>query len=123
MSPAGRRLVPLLVALQLAGGTGACAANPERQPAVRAIRGVVRVAGNEPFTHTVVTTSEDGKDGPVRTDFLVSGPLAESLRAGYQGKTVILEGSEIPCRTPMFRRCFLPTRILDADGDVRPAPR
>ena len=47
-----------------------------------------------------------------RVDYLIEGPLAAELRAGYQGRTVTLEGAEVRPSRPWFRHAFATTRIL-----------
>lgn len=102
-----------ILALLLAAGPGACAAGPERKDGLRTIRGVVRVVGNEPFTHVVVTSPGDGAGDAGRVDYLIAGPLAGELRGRHQGRTITLEGTDCPPRSPLFRNCFAPTRILE----------
>ncbi len=116
MTHPGFRALLLAVGLQLALGSGACAAGTNRQPELRTIRGVVRVVGNEPFPQVVVSSPSDAPRVPGRVDYLIQGPLADELRARYQGRTVTLEGRDAPPSWPGFRHGFAPTRILAVDG-------
>ena len=76
------------------------------------ITGTIRVVGNEPFTH-VVLTAGDGTDRTIRNrDYLLIGPLAEELRRHYQGQVVALEGMTCASPAPEFTQCFKPTRIV-----------
>ena len=106
----------LLLALQVAGGSEACAGAPHRASDIRTIRGVVRVVGNEPFTHVVVTSPSDAPGVAGRIDYLIEGALAAELRARWQGRTVTLEGRDAAPSRPRFRYGFAPTRILGDDG-------
>lgn len=112
MRPPGFRALLLALGLQFAVGSGACAAGPHRGPDLRTIRGVVRVVGNEPFTQVVVSSPGDAAGVADRVDYQIEGPLAAELRAGYQGRTVVLEGTEVRPSRPGFRHGFAPTRIL-----------
>lgn len=114
MRTAGFRALLLLLGLPLALGSGACAGGPDRASHLRTIQGVVRVVGNEPFTRVVVTSLGDAAGDTGRVDYLIEGPLAEELRAGYQGRTVALEGRDASPSRPGFRYGFAPTRILGA---------
>ncbi len=114
-SPALRALL-LLVGLRLALASGACAAGPDRTPGARTIRGVVRVVGNEPFSHVVVSSPSDAAGVAGRIDYLIEGPLAAELRARCQGRPVTLEGREVRPSAPRFRHGFAPARILEVDG-------
>ena len=112
MRRAGFRALLLALGLQLAVGSGACAAGPDRGPELRTIRGVVRVVGNEPFSEVVVSSPSDATGIAGRVDYEIVGPLAAELRAGDQGRTVTLEGAEVRPSRPWFRHAFAPTRIL-----------
>ena len=117
MRNAGFRTLLLLLGLHLALGSGACAAGPDRTAKFRTIRGVVRVVGNEPFTHVVVTSPGDDAGGTGRIDYQIVGPLAAELRSGYQGRAITLEGRDAPPSWPGFRYGFEPTRILGPRGN------
>jgi hypothetical protein len=52
------------------------------------ITGTIRVIGNEPFTHLVITT-DGGKD------YLIKGELEKELR-GLQYQRVEINGEELP---------------------------
>lgn len=116
MKFAGFRALLVLVGIHLAVGSGACAAGPDRRPDLRAIQGVVRIVGNEPFTHVVVTSAGDAAGDTGRIDYEIAGPLAAELRARYQGRVVTLEGRDAPPSRPWFRYGFAPTRILGSEG-------
>lgn len=116
MKKAGIQALLLALGLQFAVGSGACAAGPDRRANVRTVHGVVRVVGNEPFTQVVVTSPNDTAGVAGRIDYLIEGPLVAELRARYQGRTIALEGTECRARSPMFRNCFAPTRILGPEG-------
>lgn len=113
--PGLRSVVPA-VALLLSAGPGGCAAGPGRPPEAVTIRGVVRVVGNEPFTHVVVTVPDERTEAAARVDYRIVGPLAEELRARWQGKTVTLEGTFVPPGSPRFRHGFAPSRIVGPRG-------
>jgi hypothetical protein len=66
--------------------------------------GTIRVVGNEPRIHVVLTT-EDAQDT------LVTGALTEELRRHHEGEVVALEGSSCTSPFPQFSRCFRATRI------------
>ncbi len=115
MKRAVLRGLVLLVGLHLGAGSGACAAGPDRKPAVRTLSGVVRVVGNEPFSHVVVSSPSDAAGVAGRTDYLIEGPLAAELRARYQGRSVVLEGTEVRPSRPRFRHAFAPSRIVGVE--------
>ncbi len=115
MKPAVVRALLLLVGLHVALAWGACAAGPDRRPELRTIRGVVRVVGNEPFPQVVVSSPSDAAGAADRVDYLIEGPLAAELRAGYQGRTVVLEGTEVRPSRPRFRHAFAPSRIVGVE--------
>jgi hypothetical protein len=75
------------------------------------ISGTVRVVGNEPLTHVVVTVAEK-TDGEV--DYLITGPLGKKLKGGFQGKKVTLEGEFCASPLPQFRKCFRPYGIVQS---------
>ncbi len=115
MKPAVLRAVLLLVGLHVALAWGACAAGPDRKPDSRSIRGVVRIVGNEPFTQVVVSSPSDAAGVTGRIDYLIEGPLAKELRACCQGRTVVLEGTEVRPSRPRFRHGFAPSRIVGVE--------
>ena len=116
MNKTGLQALLFVLGLQLIAGPGACAAGRDLGADPRRIRGVVRVVGNEPFTHVVVSSPSDAAGVADRIDFLIEGPLAAELRARYQGRTIALEGTDCRERSPLFRNCFAPTRILEPGG-------
>jgi hypothetical protein len=70
--------------------------------------GTVTVVGNEPFTHVVLTIPGSAPPRQV----LVLGPFEKTLRDGYQGRTVTLEGGDCRPARPGFSDCITPTRII-----------
>lgn len=72
------------------------------------VTGTVSVVGNEPFTQVVVTLPGSAPPRQV----LVLGPIEKTLRHGYQGKTVTLEGGDCRPARPGFSDCIVPTRII-----------
>lgn len=74
----------------------------------RKVTGTVSVVGNEPFTQVVVTLPGSAPPRQV----LVLGPIEKTLRDGYQGKTVTLEGSDCRPARPGFSDCIVPNRII-----------
>ena len=76
------------------------------------ITGTIRVVGNEPFTHVVLTPGDHADNAERNRDCLIIGPLAEELRRHYQGQVVALEGMTCASPAPEFTQCFKPTRIV-----------
>ena len=72
------------------------------------VTGTVSVVGSEPFTEVVLTIPGNAPPRQV----LVLGPVGKTLRDGYQGKTVTLEGSGCRPPRPGFSDCITPTRII-----------
>ena len=81
------------------------------------LQGVIRVVGNEPFTHVVLTVADDAsvKTG-TPTDYMLLGPLAKDLRMHYQMKKVTLKGTICESRTPGFSKCLEPSSIEESEG-------
>ncbi|OGW45842.1 MAG: hypothetical protein A2078_10710 [Nitrospirae bacterium GWC2_57_9] len=77
---------------------------------VLTMTGTIRVVGNEPFTHLVLT-EDDGKDT------VLTGPLAEELRRHHQGGIVALEGTACTSPSPRFSRCLKPSRLTIVNGE------
>ena len=100
-------LVLLLIALP---SLPSCAAGVRNRDAVT-LTGTVRVVGNEPFAHVVLTVPDAAeKSGAV--DHLLTGPLLEELQRHHQGERVALEG--VPCTVPArqtLTHCFRPSKI------------
>lgn len=86
---------------------------------MKVITGTVRVVGNEPFTHVVLTLGENPDTATKDQEYLIVGPLEKELRSRYQWKRLTLEGSLCSSPTPEFSQCFNPSRILDKDGGPR----
>lgn len=80
-----------------------------RKPLPATLSGTVRVVGNEPYSHLVLTTAD--REGR-QADYLLVGPLQERLRTKYQGQRVTLEGEPCASPSPRFAHCFTPTRIV-----------
>jgi hypothetical protein len=78
----------------------------------RTITGTIRVIGNEPFTHLVLTEGYESGDTAKTQDYLITGDLEKELRQKYQLRKVTLEGSICKSPTPEFTHCFQPTKIL-----------
>jgi hypothetical protein len=76
------------------------------------ITGTIRVVGNEPFTHVVLTETDVSEKTSRARDYLIIGPLAEELRKRYQGHVVTLEGTICASPSPQFIKCFQPARIV-----------
>jgi len=81
------------------------------------LQGVIRVAGNEPFTHVVLTVADEtsGKAGGA-ADYEIIGPLARELRLHYQMRKVTLKGMSCTSRTPGFKNCLEPSGIVESEG-------
>jgi len=77
------------------------------------ITGTIRVVGNEPFTHVVLTPGDHADNAERNRDCLIIGPLAEELRRHHQGHIVVLEGMTCASPAPEFTQCFNPTRIVN----------
>jgi hypothetical protein len=76
------------------------------------IAGTVRVVGNEPLTHVVITAEEE--KGGRGVDYLIIGSLEKELRSRYQGKKVTLQGEMCSPPLPQFRKCFRPSKIVQS---------
>ena len=81
------------------------------------LQGVIRVVGNEPFTHVVLTVADDasGKSGSA-ADYEIIGPLVKDLRLHYQMRKVTLNGVSCKPRTPGFKNCLEPSGIVETEG-------
>jgi hypothetical protein len=76
------------------------------------ITGTVRVVGNEPLTHLVVTVDEE--KGGKSVDYVIIGALEKELRNRYQGNKVTLHGEMCTSPLPQFRKCFRPSMIVQS---------
>jgi hypothetical protein len=101
----------LLVCLLVLGQS--CAAGIRNGKDVT-LTGTIRVVGNEPFTHVVLTVS-GGENAPA-LDYVMTGPLTEELRRHHQGEVISLDGS-ICTPPPRFTRCFRPSQITIIDPE------
>jgi hypothetical protein len=101
----------LFTALILFGlASQGCAMNQNKAEEVVTIQGVVRVVGNEPFTHVVITVKDDAAGKSV--DWLITGPFAKDIRQRFQMRTIAVEGTV--CKPlPDFSKCLQPSRIFD----------
>jgi hypothetical protein len=101
----------VVMVLTIVLATQSCTAIAKNSEPVT-MTGTIRVIGNEPLTHLVLT-ARDNTDRAVKNgDYLIIGPLSEELRNRYQGKAVTLEGTICTSPSPEFTRCFKPTRIV-----------
>ena len=67
---------------------GVSAVASKRDSEMISLRGTIRLVGNEPFTHLVITT-DDGKD------YLIKGRFEQELR-GLQYQRVEIKGEKLP---------------------------
>jgi len=84
-------LVPFYALMCLTVLLSSCMVNAvdsEEGHGMLAVTGKIRLVGNEPFTHLVITT-DGGKD------YLIQGDLEKELRA-FQYQTVIVTGEKLP---------------------------
>jgi len=81
----------------------------------KALTGPIRVVGNEPFTHVVLTVGKNADQAIGDYDYLIVGPLGEQLRKQYQGKKLTVHGTFCTSPDPGFRKCFNPSEIVDGD--------
>ncbi len=95
--------------------TQGCAADG-RQAGTVILTGTIRVVGNEPFTHLVLTLGEDPEKATRDQDFQLVGSLAEELRSRFQRKKVTLEGTSCTPTAAGFTKCLNPVKIIDVAG-------
>ena len=102
--------------LLVGSATQGCAMNQKQSEDVLTVQGTIRVVGNEPFTHVVISAPDDaaGKSGAV-LNWLITGPLAGELRTNYQFKSIILEGTACTSSSPEFKKCLNALKIIRAD--------
>jgi hypothetical protein len=110
---------PLVLFLILCFAAQGCAMGMTDNAKGATITGTLRVVGNEPLTHLVVTVEEE-RDGR-GIDYLIVGPLEKELRDRYQGKKVTLQGKTCSSPLPQFKKCFRPWKIMQ--GRQHPGPR
>jgi hypothetical protein len=72
------------------------AVNANEEDEMITLTGKLRLVGNEPFTHLVIST-DDGRD------YLIEGPLEEQLRA-LQYQMVTAKGKNLPPKGPFTYR-------------------
>ena len=115
MRRCGLCLVITILALSFA--TQGSAMGLKRTDNAVTLQGVIRVAGNEPFTHVVLTVADEasGKAG-AGADYEIIGPLAKELRLHYQMRKVTLKGMKCTSRTPRFKNCLEPSGIVESEG-------
>ena len=82
----------------------------------KVLTGTIRIVGNEPFTHVVLTVGENADRASGDRDYLIVGPLGEQLRKKCQGKKLTLHGTLCPSPDPGFKKCFNPSRVDDGDA-------
>ena len=56
-------------------------------PETKVLTGTIRIVGNEPFTHVVLTVGESADQAIGGRDYLIVGPLGEQLRKKHRGKS------------------------------------
>lgn len=79
------------------------------------LEGTVRVVGSEPFTRLVLTVRQKaGQSAAAATveNYLLDGPLTETLRKNYQMRKVTLAGVACVSTVPDYKNCFKPTAII-----------
>jgi hypothetical protein len=81
----------------------------------KVLTGTIRVVGNEPFTHVVLTVGKNADQAIGDRDYLIVGPLGEQLRKQYQGKKLTVRGTYCTPPDPGFKKCFNPSVIFDGD--------
>ncbi|MRR05648.1 MAG: hypothetical protein EG828_01690 [Deltaproteobacteria bacterium] len=82
----------------------------------KVLTGTIRIVGNEPFTHVVLTVGESADQAVGGRDYLIVGPLGEQLRKKHQGKKLTVHGTFCTSTVPNFTKCFNPSRIVDGEG-------
>ena len=108
---AGKVIVAIILLFAVEG----CAMNMQK-PETKVLTGTIRIVGNEPFTHVVLTVGENADRASGDRDYLIVGPLGEQLRKKYQGKKLTLHGTLCPSPAPGFKKCFNPSRVVDGDA-------
>jgi hypothetical protein len=83
-----RRIILLLLLILLLSACAVSNMDSKGNKEMITITGTIRLIGNEPFTHLIITT-DDGKD------YLIKGRLEKELR-GLQYQKVEIKGEELP---------------------------
>ncbi|MDD2338384.1 MAG: hypothetical protein PHD01_17650 [Geobacteraceae bacterium] len=87
-----------------------------QNPDTQVLTGTIRVVGNEPFSKVVLTLGVNPDISTIDQQYLIVGPLRDSLRRSYQGKKLTLEGELCTSPDPAFKNCFNPAKVVDAVG-------
>jgi hypothetical protein len=85
-------------------------------PGSATITGTVRLVGNEPFAHLVLTPGDNPDKTPREQEYLLVGPLTDKLKKQYQSRKITLEGSMCTSPSPEFSKCFRPSGIKENSG-------
>lgn len=87
-----------------------------QKPETKILTGTIRVVGSEPFTKVVLALGPNPDVTPIDREYLLIGPLSETLRRNYQGKKLRVEGANCTSPDPVYKNCFNPARIIDEIG-------
>ena len=85
-------------------------------PETKVLTGTIRIVGNEPFTHVVLTVGESADQAIGGRDYLIVGPLGDQLRKKHQGKKLTVHGTFCTSPVPGFTKCFNPSKIVAGEG-------
>ena len=85
-----------------------------QSPEKTILTGTIRIVGNEPFTKVVLTVEMHPAASTKNMDYLIVGPLKDSLRRDYQGKVMTLEGTLCSSPDPAFKNCFNPVAVVNS---------
>jgi hypothetical protein len=83
-----KRTILLLLLILLLSACAVSNVDSKGNKEMITITGTIRLIGNDPFTHLIITT-DDGKD------YLIKGRLEKELR-GLQYQRVEINGEELP---------------------------
>jgi hypothetical protein len=108
---AGKLIVAIIVFFSVEG----CAMNMQNSD-TKVLTGTIRVVGNEPFPKVVLTLGAKPDSATIDLQYLIVGPLKDSLRRSYQGKKLTLEGSLCTSPDPVFKNCFNAAKVVDPVG-------
>lgn len=108
---AGKLIVAIIVLFAVEG----CAMDMQNSD-MKVLTGTIRVVGNQPFSSVVLTLGANPDIATIDQQYLIVGPLRDSLRRSYQGKKLTLEGALCTSPDPVFKNCFNPARIVDSVG-------
>ena len=106
-------VIKLIVAIILFFAFQGCAMD-RQNPETTILTGTIRIVGNEPFTKVILTLGLHSDISTIDQEYLIIGPLRDSLRRSYQGKKLRVEGAYCMSPDPVFKNCFNPARIVDS---------